>query len=386
MKKSILLALSVATLLVQLPLSVRAQEGFPTQATPEKVIGVDSRQLVSDTTSAVNRTIVRITLEGYDQDGNWKPYVGSGVMVAPDTVLTAAHVLYNLDRGEYYQNVKVVPAATWNGEAFQEPYGYAVATETKVLEGYKSGDKFQDVGVIKLHRPLGHQTGYLPLVTNGLTVGQQIKTIGFPGDRTGMYQAEGRVLETDYTQYVTYDLDTFFGQSGSPILNQNNEIIAIHHRGGKEGVEKNFGKPITSEVLNLISATDATPGAVYRVFNPNTGWHHYTSSLGEKKHLVSLGWKDEGIAWEAGHNEPVYRLYNPNSGRHFFTTNVAEHNHLVYLGWKSEGVAFHSGDNLNVYRLYNPNTGEHFYTTNHLERRHLVYLGWRDEGVAFLTN
>lgn len=97
MKKSILLALSVATLVVQLPLSVRAQEGFPTQATPEKVIGVDSRQLVSDTTSAVNRTIVRITFEGYDQDGNWGPAFGSGVMVAPDTVLTAAHVLYDLD-------------------------------------------------------------------------------------------------------------------------------------------------------------------------------------------------------------------------------------------------------------------------------------------------
>lgn len=383
-KKSILLALSLVALATQVPLSVRAEDSFPNQSTPERIIGGDDRQLVLDATSTINRTIVRINVEGVDKQGHQIQYLGSGVMIGPDTVLTAGHVVYNLEAGEYYQNIKVVPAATWNGERFLEPYGYAVAKETEVLEAYKLGDKSQAIGVIKLHRPIGQETGYLTLAPNSLSIGQQVKTIGYPGDKKGMYFSEGTVLSMVGSQQARYDLDTFGGQSGSPILNEYNQIVAIHYAGGD--ATSNHGRSIDSEVTALISRTNLTQGAVYRVFNPNSGWHHYTSSLGEKNHLVSLGWKDEGIAWESGNNEPVYRLYNPNSGHHFYTTNTAEHNHLVQQGWKSEGIAFYSGDNLNVYRLYNPNSGEHFYTTNHIERKHLIILGWRDEGVAFLTN
>lgn len=38
---------------------------------------------------------------------------------------------------------------------------------------------------------------------------------------------------------------------------------------------------------------------VFRLYNPNSGGHMYTMSETEKKNLVSVGWKYEGVAWYA---------------------------------------------------------------------------------------
>ncbi|WP_200849523.1 calcium-binding protein [Enterococcus sp. CSURQ0835] len=123
-----------------------------------------------------------------------------------------------------------------------------------------------------------------------------------------------------------------------------------------------------------------------RLYNPNTGHHHYTESGDEKGVLVSKGWHDEGLAWRTpDKGQEVYRMYNPNNGDHHYTVNGHEKNMLVDKGWHYEGVAFQSGGDVPVYRVYNPNAkqGMHHYTLNPLERNLLVSKGWRDEGVAF---
>lgn len=123
-----------------------------------------------------------------------------------------------------------------------------------------------------------------------------------------------------------------------------------------------------------------------RMYNPNTGHHHYTESGGEKGVLVSKGWHDEGLAWRSpDKGQEVYRMYNPNNGDHHYTVNGHEKNMLVSEGWHYEGIAFQSGGDVPVYRVYNPNAkqGMHHYTLNPLERNLLVSKGWRDEGIAF---
>ena len=124
--------------------------------------------------------------------------------------------------------------------------------------------------------------------------------------------------------------------------------------------------------------------AVYRLYNPNGGFHMFTDSYDEAQYLSDLGWVDEGVGWLHGNGGCVYRLYNPNSGHHFFTPGLLEVVHCVMAGWKLEGVGFKEGSSKNVYRLYNPFSGEHFYTTNDDEKSSLVNLGWKDEGVGFL--
>lgn len=127
----------------------------------------------------------------------------------------------------------------------------------------------------------------------------------------------------------------------------------------------------------------------YRLYNPNSGEHFYTQSNVEKNHLISVGWRYEGIGWTAvaASNTPVYRLYNPYAGDHHYTTSLVERNHLVDVGWRYEGIGWYSDDNKGValYREYNPNatSGAHHFTSSVLERLNVISAGWRYEGIAW---
>lgn len=99
--------------------------------------------------------------------------------------------------------------------------------------------------------------------------------------------------------------------------------------------------------------------AIYRLYNPNSGEHFYTSGLAEARHLRSVGWREEQIGWFAPNEHtgaPVYRLYNPNAGDHHYTMNSFEAAHLVKVGWRDEGTAFVSAFSnqrrVPIYRLY----------------------------------
>ncbi len=91
---------------------------------------------------------------------------------------------------------------------------------------------------------------------------------------------------------------------------------------------------------------------IYRLYNPNSGDHHYTKSTKERDYLASLGWKREGIGWyssthvssETGQQIPVYRLFNPNAktGSHHYTLSETEKDHLVSLGWRYEGIGWYA--------------------------------------------
>ena len=130
--------------------------------------------------------------------------------------------------------------------------------------------------------------------------------------------------------------------------------------------------------------------AMYRLYNPNSGEHFYTSNQGEKSHLVSVGWNYEGIGWIAPlTGKPIYRLYNKNAGDHHYTGSEKERDDLVKLGWSYEGIAWYTAPSASgkpQYRLYNPNctgAGAHHYTGSTKERDDLVVFGWKYEGIAW---
>ena len=130
---------------------------------------------------------------------------------------------------------------------------------------------------------------------------------------------------------------------------------------------------------------------VYRAYNPNNGEHLYTLDEKEYKHVASVGWDAEGVAFmaeEEKNGQVLYRVYNPNSGLHHYTLDEKEKNTLVSLGWHDEKVAWYTSkkpQSAPVFRVYNPNDGNHHYTMNKQEKDVLVSYGWQDEGLAFRT-
>lgn len=131
----------------------------------------------------------------------------------------------------------------------------------------------------------------------------------------------------------------------------------------------------------------ATRVAMYRMYNPYGGEHHYTTAAAERDALVKAGWKYEGVAWYAPSvsSTPVYRMYNPYGGEHHYTMSASERDALKRVGWRYEGVGWYSDDAKGtlLYRLYNPYGGQHHYTTSSSERDTLRRVGWKYEGTAW---
>ena len=141
--------------------------------------------------------------------------------------------------------------------------------------------------------------------------------------------------------------------------------------------------------LDAFSTDSVTFGTTYRLYNPYTGEHFYTLNGGERAKLITLGWRDEGIAWVASSTTtvPVYRLYNPNAGEHHYTMSLPEKNMLVVAGWRYEGVAWYSDPKrvVPIYRVYNPHAwaNGHLFTVDANEASMLAKAGWNREGIGW---
>lgn len=155
----------------------------------------------------------------------------------------------------------------------------------------------------------------------------------------------------------------------------------------------NYGNPGKNQappvVIDTPSVNEDGTFNMFRLYNPNSGEHFYTSNTDERDNLIKVGWRYEGVGWKAPatSNTPVYRLYNKNAGDHHYTMSIEERDNLVNIGWKYEGIGWYSDDAKSVplYRQYNPNAkaGSHNYTTSKAENDKLVNLGWRGEGVGW---
>ena len=152
-----------------------------------------------------------------------------------------------------------------------------------------------------------------------------------------------------------------------------------------------FAAPGTQADADASLATQASDDqteAMYRLYNPNSGEHFYTSSTVERDSVIAAGWDDEGIGWTAPiRGIQVYRLYNPFAGEHHYTTSPDERDMLVEAGWNWEEGGWLSDPDKAVplYRAYNPNAyaNNHHYTTDWGEFQTLLSLGWQDEGIAW---
>ncbi len=192
-----------------------------------------------------------------------------------------------------------------------------------------------------------------------------------------------------YTVDLGYEVDYGDGYSG-----RASAIIWMSRAdNGYTNITISFGNMFSlNPNPNPIPEPDPAPeGCVnmYRLYNPNSGEHFYTSNVGERNNLYSLGWNYEGVGWIAPvtSNTPVYRLYNQYGGEHHYTTSLNERNHLISLGWNDEGIGWYSDDahTVPLYRQYNPNAfaNNHNYTTSLSENNWLVSIGWQAEGIGW---
>jgi hypothetical protein len=227
-----------------------------------------------------------------------------------------------------------------------------------------------------------------------------------PSTYTGMVDAWSAALQAKgYTNLSVYSYASYLNTAlnSSSIHARTRWVASYGARPGftyttndrgwqytSSGKVDGFTGNVDLNAFGVLNSTDAV--AVYRVYNKNSGLHHYTTSAKERDALIELGWRDEGTSFQAAKQgsatglAPVYREYNPNDGNHNWTLDKAEHTKLVSLGWHDEGVAWYtnSAGSTTVYRLYNPHSGEHVYTISQKEYDAVGKAGWHKEGVAWI--
>ena len=167
---------------------------------------------------------------------------------------------------------------------------------------------------------------------------------------------------------------------------------------------------IPCNVAATYTAQWETPAApeqeltVYRMYNPITSEHLFTTSESEYNSLTAHDWRQEGVSWSAPSTsrKGVYRVYNPGLGAmakmsHHYASDYGEAADLVANhGWRWDNGGqpiFYSAeddsgnaldDASEVYRLCNDGLSAHHFTLDSDEYITLMRdHGWNGEGVAF---
>ncbi|MBR1440275.1 MAG: hypothetical protein IJ589_03520 [Lachnospiraceae bacterium] len=125
---------------------------------------------------------------------------------------------------------------------------------------------------------------------------------------------------------------------------------------------------------------------MYCLYNSANKEFLYTIDENEKNNLIST-WEYKGVICTLPDSSTtaVYRLYDPVSTQHLYTSDDAEISKLVGEGWTKEGIAYYVDDahTAPVYRMFNPATGEHQFSGSNAHMSSLEAGGWVKEGVAY---
>lgn len=219
--------------------------------------GKDGRILVDQTDIWPNSVhgVVYIRFKSSAPDSyGW----GSGTLISPRIVLTAAHNLYDYEKKERAVELRFLPAINGKSLSFPEP---------KVVEFYYpktyTQSKKEDYGILVLDTPIGEQTGYfgLAVLPSEKLKELEINVTGYPGDKVKdkdryyeMWGMKGKPVNLD-DGYIQYEIDTYNGQSGSGVTYQENEdhfVVGVHVLGDTV-LGRNSATVLTEKRYNKIN-------------------------------------------------------------------------------------------------------------------------------------
>lgn len=257
-------------------------EAVNSQLFTSDIIGEDDRIRITPTTPYPWSAIVKLYMTwGSDV------YIGTGAMIDKNHVLTAGHCVYAHSNGGWADSVKVVPGAD-NGN---EPFGHAWAENMRCYSSWiSSAYSNYDFAVITLDRDIGLQTGWMELYTTPSWSSAYtgiLNTAGYPADldygENLYWTSDNGYFANEYTHW--YYLDTYGGQSGSPIWiydGINRKIVSIHTT-SIVGLDLNYGTRINRNKFDCINnwlTADETSTNKPDLASQNNVFSGFTPTLG----------------------------------------------------------------------------------------------------------
>lgn len=165
--------------------------------------------------------------------------IGTAFLVAPDLVLTNAHVIAGIpvfEQGKVRFHV---------GKSTEQVYYFAEQVAQSSIDQL-------DFALVQLESPVA-DIQPLTLSTEGVWVNQPANILQYPGLAGGLMQVALRynaIVHVDATR-IYYVTDTEHGSSGSPVFNDDWRVIALHRAGIEDDAHRpvknaNQGVPLTA--------------------------------------------------------------------------------------------------------------------------------------------
>jgi len=181
-----------------------------------RVLGADERELVTDTTVLPWSAVGPVESLWHRSDGVMVSF-GTGTLIGSRVVLTGGHVVYDREAG-WADEVIFIPGKHGNDEPFGRAYSVRTISQRAWVE---QKDNRYDLAMIVLDRPLGEQTGYLPIVAQpeSFFVDRNLNSAGYPGEtKSGQLQYHSFGISMDVQDgLIRHTLDSEPGQSGSAL-------------------------------------------------------------------------------------------------------------------------------------------------------------------------
>lgn len=231
----------------------RTEPYQPTDAlnemTPRAIIGKDDRFRVTNTTAFPNRAVgfIEVTFP----TGN--TFKGTAAMVGNNVALTAGHMLYDKSEGGWAKQVTYYPGRNGNSSPLGSYRGRKFISSQTFMN---TGNRAYDWGVIRFDTNPGGKHGYFGFQTTTKDqTGTKLYTRGYPGDkaRGTMYGCSG-ILKgyINNKLRLIYTIDTWSGQSGSPVYDSSRTIYAVHTHGGGTGTKYTYGRRIDKTLFDVL--------------------------------------------------------------------------------------------------------------------------------------
>jgi hypothetical protein len=165
--------------------------------------------------------------------GGW---TGTGFMVAPSILLTNNHVLPSQDLAA--------------SALFKFNYQLGFDGEERKVENYSARpeelfytSEELDFSLISIAGSPGVRWGYMDMVRVSVTVAQRVNVIQHPAGMPKQISMQSNFVEYVDENVLQYVASTLAGSSGSPVLNDRWQLVALHHAGG------NIPEPGTGDVF-----------------------------------------------------------------------------------------------------------------------------------------
>lgn len=188
----------------------------------EKIVGEDTLRPIAFLAQGlqVARSVAYIGV-----NRSMKRWSGTGFLISSNLILTNHHVLPNVEllpftifRFNYEENFR--------GEA--QPI---LEYQPKANGVFHTNERL-DYTLVELEKVPGNEWGWLPLMDKDVKRDDRVNIIQHPWGRPKQISLQNNYVEYVGGNVVQYVTSTLPGSSGSPVLNDGWDVVALHHAGG----------------------------------------------------------------------------------------------------------------------------------------------------------